>query len=399
MINKNFQFNNYNLYIILTFSLWLITILLYFFFSEYIKAGSLNNGVKFGSDTKFYFRQANLIINGDVNIFDYKSKLGYILFLIPFIYFDIPLVSIVFFQLFLTAISALCLYKITSKFFSKKSGIICLSLFLLYFPLQIRNFYILTEMLFIDITIILTYLIVYFKKINLPLIVMLIIVLVSIRPNGIIYLFSILTSIFYFLIYYKRFFFISIYLVLILIFTLPLIHLLNSYLVDLNLINSISNKGIIWGWSFENNSICKTSCLSTEFINNNYKNNIFDIFKFISINFAEFIKIFILKIFWLLARVRPYYSDLHNYYLIFFNLFIYFGFIYGFIKRPRKNFAINMILTFVLYSMVLVGLTFADWSGRFSLYFLPLIMIFSSHGILNFLQLIFNSIVKKKIHF
>ena len=399
MINKNFQFNNYNLYIILTFSLWLITILLYFFFSEYIKAGSLNNGVKFGSDTKFYFRQANLIINGDVNIFDYKSKLGYILFLIPFIYFDIPLVSIVFFQLFLTAISALCLYKITSKFFSKKSGIICLSLFLLYFPLQIRNFYILTEMLFIDITIILTYLIVYFKKINLPLIVMLIIVLVSIRPNGIIYLFSILTSIFYFLIYYKRFFFISIYLVLILIFTLPLIHLLNSYLVDLNLINSISNKGIIWGWSFENNSICKTSCLSTEFINNNYKNNIFDIFKFISINFAEFIKIFILKIFWLLARVRPYYSDLHNYYLIFFNLFIYFGFIYGFIKRPRKNFAINMILTFVLYSMILVGLTFADWSGRFSLYFLPLIMIFSSHGILNFLQLIFNSIVKKKIHF
>ena len=399
MINKNFQFNNYNLYIILTFSLWLITILLYFFFSEYIKAGSLNNGVKFGSDTKFYFRQANLIINGDVNIFDYKSKLGYILFLIPFIYFDIPLVSIVFFQLFLTAISALCLYKITSKFFSKKSGIICLSLFLLYFPLQIRNFYILTEMLFIDITIILTYLIVYFKKINLPLIVMLIIVLVSIRPNGIIYLFSILTSIFYFLIYYKRFFFISIYLVLILIFTLPLIHLLNSYLVDLNLINSISNKGIIWGWSFENNSICKTSCLSTEFINNNYKNNIFDIFKFISINFAEFIKIFILKIFWLLARVRPYYSDLHNYYLIFFNLFIYFGFIYGFIKRPRKNFAINVILTFVLYSMVLVGLTFADWSGRFSLYFLPLIMIFSSHGILNFLQLIFNSIVKKKIHF
>ena len=274
MINKNFQFNNYNLYIILTFSLWLITILLYFFFSEYIKAGSLNNGVKFGSDTKFYFRQANLIINGDVNIFDYKSKLGYILFLIPFIYFDIPLVSIVFFQLFLTAISALCLYKITSKFFSKKSGIICLSLFLLYFPLQIRNFYILTEMLFIDITIIITYLIVYFKKTNLPLIVMLIIVLVSIRPNGIIYLFSILTSIFYFLIYYKRFFFISIYLVLILIFTLPLIHLLNSYLVDLNLINSISNKGIIWGWSFENNSICKTSCLSTEFINNNYKNNI-----------------------------------------------------------------------------------------------------------------------------
>ena len=62
------------------------------------------------------------------------------------------LVIIVFFQLFLTAISAWCLYKISSKFFCKLSGVICVALFLLYFPLQIRNFYILTEMLFIDIT-------------------------------------------------------------------------------------------------------------------------------------------------------------------------------------------------------------------------------------------------------
>ncbi len=397
MFNKSFQFNNYNLYLFLIFSFWITTILLYFFFSEYIKAGSLNNGVKFGSDTKFYFRQANLIINGEVNILDYKSKLGYILFLIPFIYFKIPLVFIVFFQLFLTSICALCLYKITSKFFSKKSGIICVALFLLYFPLQIRNFYILTEMLFIDITIILTYLIVYFKRTNIPIIILLFIALISIRPNGIIYLFSILTSLFYFLIYYKRYFFISLYLLLILICTLPLIHLLNSYLVDLNLIHSISNKGIIWGWSFENNSKCNTSCLSNEFINNNFKNNIFDILKFISINFIEFFKIFILKIFWLLARVRPYYSDLHNYYIIFFNFFIYFGFIFGFIKRPRKNFSINVILIFIFYSMILVGLTFADWSGRFSLYFLPLIMIFSSHGILHFLKIFYNSILKERI--
>ena len=171
MLNKKAIFNNYNLQLFIIFILWIISILLYFFLNDYVKAGSLEGGVKFGADSKFYIRQATMILNSEASVLDYKSKFGYILFLIPFIYFNIPFVFIVIFQLFLTAISAWCLYKITTKFFCKLSGIICVALFLLYFPIQIRNFYILTEMLFINFSIILSYLIVYFKKIYLPVIV------------------------------------------------------------------------------------------------------------------------------------------------------------------------------------------------------------------------------------
>ena len=160
-------------------------------------------------------------------------------------------------------------------------------------------------------------------------------------------------------------------------------------MIDLNLINSLSTRGIIWGWSLEHNQICENTeipCLEIKFINNNYQNTIFGFLEFIWQNFINFFKVFVLKIFWLLARARPYYSDLHNLYILFFNLIFYPTFIYGFIKRPKNNFSSNVIISFIALSLILVGLTFADWSGRFSLYFLPLIFIFSSYGLLIFMK-------------
>jgi hypothetical protein len=395
MSNKNFIFNNYNLYLITVFIFWITTILLYFFLDDYVKAGSLENGVKIATDSGLYIRVVTEIINGEASFLDWKSKIGYFLFLTPFIYFDIPFVTIVFLQFFLTAISALCLYKITTKFFCKLSGIICVALFLLYFPLQIRNFYILTEMLFIDVSIFLTYLIVFYKKQYIPLIILLLTFLISIRPNGMLFLFSLIFCILLFLINHKKKKYFSLFLISLLIATLPVYHLINAYFENLRFIESL-NRGIIWGWSFENNQICKALCLSNELINNNYQNSLLGYLQFVMANFFEYFKIFFFKIFWLVARVRPYYSDLHNYYIIFFNLIFYLGFIYGFIKRPKNNFSIRFIIFFILLSMILVGLTFADWSGRFSLYFLPFVMIFSSYGILIFIKKILKMINQKR---
>ena len=395
MSNKNLIFNNYNLYFITVFIFWITSILLYFFLDDYVKAGSLENGVKIATDSKLYIRVVTEIINGEASILDWKSKIGYFLFLTPFIYFDIPFVTIVFFQFFLTAISALCLYKITTKFFCKLSGIICVALFLLYFPLQIRNFYILTEMLFIDVSIFLTYLIVFYKKQYLPLIILLLTFLISIRPNGMLFLFSLIFCILLFLINHKKKKYLSLFLISLLIATLPVYHLINAYFENLRFIESL-NRGIIWGWSFENNQICKALCLSNQLINNNYQNSLIGYLQFAMANFFEYFKIFFFKIFWLIARARPYYSNLHNYYIIFFNLIFYLGFIYGFIKRPKNNFSIRFIIFFILLSMILVGLTFADWSGRFSLYFLPFVMIFSSYGILIFIKKILKMINQKR---
>ena len=250
-------------------------------------------------------------------------------------------------------------------------------------------------MLFIDLVIILSYFFVFFKKKYLPFIVFLLFALISIRPNGVLFLFSIFVCIFIFLINFKKYYYLFLLLIVFSILSIPIIKLLDSYINDLNLIDSISNKGIIWGWSLENNQRCRISCLGVELDSSGYNNNLFDVLRFILNNFKDFFVIFLSKVFWLLLRARPYYSDLHNIYIIFFDFIIYSGFFYGFYKRPKKNFSVNLILLFILLNIFLVGLTFADWSGRFSLYFLPLVMIFSSYGLLIYLKNISILIFKK----
>jgi hypothetical protein len=298
-------------------------------------------------------------------------------------------------QILITSTAAICLYKIVEKYYCKFSGVICVGLFLLYFPLQIRNFYILTEMLFIDISLILSFFIVFFKKQYLPVVAVLLLFLISIRPNGILFLFSILICTFFFLIKNKRYLYLGVYLALGIIILLPLISFLNAYLQDLNLIKGL-NKGIIWGYSFQTGKICKSSCLNVELINNNFSNSLLGYLQFVSINFIEYFKIFFYKIFWMIVRARPYYSDLHNIYILSLDLVLYLSFIYGFIKKPKNLFSLNLINFYILLSIILVGLTFADWSGRFSLYILPFIMIFSSYGILIFIKKILKMINQKR---
>jgi hypothetical protein len=385
MIIKDLKFINYKLYLSLIYFFWIMSILTYFFLS----------GVKYGGDTLSYLGSAQDIINGNFSSIGYRSGFGLILLLVPFVYFKISLVFYVFFQVTLTALAGWCLYKISSKFFCKLSGIICVALFLLYLPLFFFNFYILTDTLFINMVIILSYLFVYFKKNYLPIIVLLVLALITIRPNGMMFLFSILICISLYLLNNKKYLYLLLFSLFLLILIFPIINIANNYIIDLNLLESISSKGIIWGYSFEKNAVCRQSCMSIELINENFENSIVGIFKFISINFINYFKIFLFKIFWLLLRARPYYSDLHNLYIIIFDIVLYSSFIYGYIKRPKNNFSVNVILFFILLSVVLVGLTFADWDSRFSLYFLPLIMLFSSYGILVFIKKIFNMINQK----
>ncbi len=381
MFNLNMKFNNYNFYIFFIYFSWMISIFLYFIFDDYVKAGTLVDGVKLGTDSHYYFKVVNNIISGEASLLDYKSKIGFLSFLYPFIYFDLPLFYIVVIQFILTAISAICLYKITSKYFCKLSGIICMAIFLFYFPLQIRNFYILTEILFIDLSIIFIYFLVFFEKKIIPIILLIFFLLISIRPNGILFLFSILLSTFLFLIENKKYKYFLVYFLFLFLLAFPINSIFNSYLQNLNIIEQL-NKGIIWGWSFEKNAICEVSCLNVELENNNFTNSIAGYLKFILINLKEYSLIFVQKIFWLIVRIRPYYSDLHNFYILFFLLILYPTFIFGFFKRPKNDYSLNVIIFYILFSIILVGFTFADWSGRFSLYFLPFIMIFSSYGIL-----------------
>ncbi len=162
-----------------------------------------------------------------------------------------------------------------------------------------------------------------------------------------------------------------------------------------NLIDSIINRGIIYGYSFKTKAICYSNCNSLELLKTSNTSTLQDLFNFYKLNLTNLSKLFFYKVFWLLARVRPYYSDLHNLYILVYSIILYPSFVYGFLKRPKNNFAINVVLLFTFFQILLFGITFVDWSGRFSLYFLPFIMVFSSYGISSFLSFLYKKLTIK----
>ena len=159
----------------------------FYFFSEFLPI-SYNFEQKYilGADSVRYIKGANEIINFELPAFSSQKYLGYTFYIAIFQYFSFDLSFVVLSQILLTFFSSLCIYKISKKFSSDKGAIFATSLYLFYLPLQMWNFYILTESIFISISIFIVYFFVFFKKGNIPILTLLIIFYISIKPHGII---------------------------------------------------------------------------------------------------------------------------------------------------------------------------------------------------------------------
>ena len=293
-------------------------------------------------------------------------------------------------QFFTTIYSSFCLYKIGSKLFSKETGIISMFFFLTYLPIQLRNFYLLTEILFINISIILTYLIL-FKRNHSLIIIPLIIFFLFLRPQSILFLSSLAISfITYSYLIKKENLFLKINSFVWLIIILFLIYFLNMITKEYDLVNSLS-RGIIWGYSFDSNSICYENCINGLKNPELYEKNLFGLIKYFFENFFILMKVFFFKITLFLTGWRPYYSNIHNFYILFIHFLFIFSFILGLIKIKKYSHYEFFVLTYLIILSISVGLTFADWSGRFIMNLIPFIIIISS----NSFELIFRSILKK----
>lgn len=80
-----------------------------------------------------------------------------------------------------------------------------------------------------------------------------------------------------------------------------------------------------------------------------------------------------------LAHIRPFYSFRHNILAIVFLVPLYLLAIYGLFLARHKQLTI-LLVSVIGSHLLLVALTFADWDGRFLLYTLPLIGVFSACG-------------------
>ena len=375
-------FNNRN-YLFIIYTIYFLYILGIYFASGQIKAMSFIDGYLLGGDSGRYIQGADKLLKFELPTGKGSNYLGYIFFISIFKYFNLNLTYVVIAQIFITFLSSLCLYKITEKISSSYGGLFSLSLYLFYFPLQIRNFYILTETVFICSIIFLIYFILFFKKKYLIVITLLIFFIILIRPHGIILIPSLfLALILWFYSNEKKIFYLSI---IILIFSsYPFILLTNYYLENEKILYKIVNYGIIYGYNNENNYLNFKEP-------SNSKNDLLSLLIFIKENLYNFIISFFKKIWFFLIRVRPFYSDIHNLYLVLFNIILYPLLIYGYLKiNFKKKIFFNFIYFFVVFFIISVGLSFVDWSGRFVLYIFPIFFIFAGIGFSHILKLILN---------
>jgi len=386
ILNLKFKF-----LFLIPYLIWVSFITFYIFNSELIKAGELDGFIKYGNDSSTYIAYAKNLIDYNFSNLD-LSKLSYIFLIATVMFLKLNLTSIIILQFITTIISSFCLYLIGKKISSKWVGLICLSLFLTYLPIQLRNFYLLTEMLFVNLSIILTYF-VFFNKEKKILILLIGIFILFLRPQGFLILLSISFTIFIFFKFNKNYNF-TLKLLTIFCFFLFFLFFTNIGINHYNLIESLS-RGIIWGYSFDTSSICLKECISGFTNPELYEKNFFGLLLYINDNFFILVKVSIYKIILFLSGWRPYYSLLHNLFVLSFHVPMYLLFCIYFLRFKKFDQLEIFTLIYIFLSTIFIGATFADWSGRYVMYILPFVMIYASKGFLILLIHIKNKFIVK----
>ena len=372
IMNKNIS--KFNFFFIISYLAWLFYLSLIYYLSGYIKGGNFKNGFKLGGDSVRYIEAANNILQLKLPEGKSLSYLSYDIFVALILLVRNNLFDVVIIQIILTGFAAFCLFKITSIMFNKITGSICFLLFLFFPDIQMRNFYILTESLIISIPIISIFLIINYNNYKYFLGYILLIFACFIRPHAII-LFPVLIILIYFDLKKLNNKFILNTFYSILIIFIPILLMIINYLIN--------REGILVTL-FKGELIKHYDGLKIKSPPNvNLENDSETIFDLVYVLFSYplfFLKVFFTKLFWFYARVRPYYSEIHNLFIIVYTIPIYITFIIGvFTKNEKNNLKIAMLIYMFLVTFA-VCITTLDWSGRFILPIIPMILIFSSAG-------------------
>ncbi|NQZ76136.1 MAG: glycosyltransferase family 39 protein [Ekhidna sp.] len=103
--------------------------------------------------------------------------------------------------------------------------------------------------------------------------------------------------------------------------------------------------------------------------------------QFVTNNFIYFLKLFTAKILMYVTHIRPFWSIEHNLAILVFTWLTYFFSIRA-IRMRLISFDFTIIAsTYFLIHSILIGITWADWDGRFFVPIVPLLVVLGSIGI------------------
>jgi hypothetical protein len=372
MINQEILFSAIKKYRII------IGILLIWVVSEFLLFHFLD--IRLGGDSMRYIDAANDILNGK-NILNDRAAtyMGYDLLLAGIFALGLGNTGVVLFQIILTLLATLCLYKITYRISRNCLASYLTAIFYITaLELHSFNFYILTDSFSASMFIISFYLISHVKNAKqLFYTIPIIFLTASIRPLNFIILLSAALFIFISLWYQKE------KRLVVLIFsifaaTLPFLFLIvNKMAYYIPFVDLYLNGQIIW--SYKDNAI---SLPANVFVDPNYgPNTLMGIFSFAWHNLAYMAKLATLKVYYLFAHTKPFYSPLHNWLIIFYFYPIYILAALGLLQKSFSRPTKIMVASYCLLQIIIVMFSYEDWDGRFLQSIMPIIYIFSAIGL------------------
>lgn len=312
------------------------------------------------------------------------TKLGY-LFLISFSqYLGLGLKGVIAIQILCSALAAIAIYDLARTILDYRAGILALILFM-YNPLIIRwNSFILTESLFISMVVISTWAINYASSSRrwtwYFISGLIVLYTASIRPHG--WSLVPIACIYWIggsgLTRKCKYFLIVLSATCLLVFSPFSKGIQYSFSIEgqrqssiLANYNQMQSEGmVVWGFSrWDLPMPIKRDSTVEEIGSRSIAHHPF-----------WFIRLFCSRILVEFSHLRPFYSLRHNLFSIAFLLPLYFFAVWGAISLKRKP-AVILVLIIIAAHIAFIGLTWADWDGRFLNYILPLISALASCGL------------------
>jgi hypothetical protein len=360
----SYSFSKYSLKVLL--AIWLICqIAAYLYF-----------GVVASVDTPHYIALADQLLNGS---FPAGSNMGYTTYvaLIAFLkLLDLPIESMAAIQLIVSFLSVLALYRLAQSISNSEMAAFLAVLLYCFWPKFYQwNLIIYTDSLFTSMTIISFYLLQRAKNWqSYTLTALAILITVLIRPPGLGLLFSVIVWCGFKIIALDNS---KVYHATIIILSfLAFAFVINSVLVFFldSFFASYQNAEVIYPsihWL-----VAPPDQLIIPAKDHPPLLRLVEIYGY---NLTYMAKLFFAKVGLLLAHAKPYYSNSHNVLIAVFLIPTYILSVIGFSGQITSKFSF-VLLSFITFQIIMVGLTSENWDGRFLLPILPIVFIFAGIG-------------------
>jgi Dolichyl-phosphate-mannose-protein mannosyltransferase len=334
--------------------------------------------IKFGGrtsvDSELYLADAANLLEGRMPQGRSIWYVSYAAFLSAIFFFGGDITTVVFIQILLSGVAAFCLYHLTIEIFNKKNvAVLAVLFYLLWIKIHEWNTFLYTESLFTSCSIIsFTVLVKAKSHWQYAMTFLLILFTFFIRPTGFAFLIGLGCYGFFSLNHRNLKKIIPIFSCLVIIGLVLLSKMLASY----TLIDSYAKAEIIYP-----NMTLGIEVPAELVIPSQDRSTMMRVILFGINNPLYFLKLFSLKLFLFLGNIKPYFSLLHNVWIVGVLYPLYFFAVRGFSIFPEHRKEKYFIVGFVIAQSLTVAFTSENWDGRFLVPLLPFVFLLSANGI------------------